>query len=104
MPGRTALRTEIPRLTPKPVFSGRRGEKTKSFAVISSHSNDGMMRFPRGQRVGGLQAIRWSGFWASSIAVIVVLTGLALLPSFGAGAVPSGPNPPLGVHLRYLDD
>src|SRR2546422_2166524 len=54
MPGRTALRTEIPRLTPKPVFSGRRGEKTKSFAVISSHSNEGMMRFPRGQRVGGL--------------------------------------------------
>ncbi|TLY37355.1 MAG: hypothetical protein E6K61_12195, partial [Nitrospirae bacterium] len=52
----------------------------------------------------GLQAIRWSGFWASSIAIIVVLTGLALLPSFGAGAVPSGPNPPLGVHLSYLDD
>jgi hypothetical protein len=51
-----------------------------------------------------MQAIRWNGFWASSIAVIVVLTTLALLPSFGGGAVPSGPNPPLGVHLSYLDD
>ncbi|HWM53584.1 MAG TPA: fibronectin type III domain-containing protein, partial [Thermoplasmata archaeon] len=48
--------------------------------------------------------MRWSGFWASSIAVIVVLTTLTLLPSFGGSAVPSGTNPPLGVHLSYLDD
>src|SRR5881628_767126 len=48
--------------------------------------------------------MRRSGFWSSSIAVIVVLTTLTLLPSFGAGAAPSGSNPPLGVHLSYLDD
>src|SRR3989442_3827930 len=48
--------------------------------------------------------MRWGGFWASSIAVVVILTSLTLLPSFGAGAVPSGTNPPLGVHLSYLDD
>jgi len=48
--------------------------------------------------------VRSSGFWASSIAIIVVLTTLTLLPSFGASAAPSGTNPPSGVHLSYLDD
>jgi len=48
--------------------------------------------------------VRRSGFWSSSVAVIVVLTTLTLLPSFGGSAAPSGTNPPLGVHLSYLDD
>src|SRR5438093_12022957 len=60
--------------------------------------------FPRATWKGGLHSVRCSGFWASSIAVIVVLTTLTLLPSFGGAAAPSGTNPPLGVHLSYLDD
>jgi hypothetical protein len=51
-----------------------------------------------------MQAVRWSGFWAASVAIVLFVTTLAALPSFGAGAVPVGPNPPLGVHLSYLDD
>src|SRR2546428_5658211 len=66
---------------------------------------DGTSRVSLGpQGKGGLHSVRLSGFWASSIAVIVVLTTLTLLPSFGGAAVPSGTNPPLGVHLSYLDD
>ncbi len=51
-----------------------------------------------------MQVVRWTGFWASSVAIVVFVTTLAALPSFGAGAVPFGPTPPLGVHLSYLDD
>src|SRR2546428_8805983 len=51
-----------------------------------------------------MQAVRWSGFWASTVAIVLFITTLAALPSFGAGAVASGTNPPLGVHLSYLDD
>src|SRR5256712_3688937 len=51
-----------------------------------------------------MQAVRWSGFWASTVAIVLFITPLAALPSFGAGAVASGTNPPLGVHLSYLDD
>ena len=51
-----------------------------------------------------MQAIRRTEFWASSVAIALLVTTLAALPSFGAGAVPSGPTPPLGVHLSYLDD
>src|SRR5256885_10733385 len=57
--GRTALRIEIPRLTPKPVSSVRRGEKTKSFAVISSHSNEGRSEE---RRVGKECRSRWSPY------------------------------------------
>src|SRR5438128_4628205 len=51
-----------------------------------------------------MQDVRWSGFWASTVAIVLFITTLAALPSFGAGAVASGTNPPLGVHLSYLDD
>src|SRR2546426_2545106 len=71
--------------------------------IFSWH--DGMSRVsPRAIWKGGLHSVRCSGFWASSIAVIVVLTTLTLLPSFGGSAAPAGTNPPLGVHLSYLDD
>src|SRR5437899_6956539 len=72
---------------------------------IFSQAPTGCRGFPLGPQVkGGLHSVRRSGFWSSSIAVIVVLTTLTLLPSFGGAAAPSGTNPPLGMHLSYLDD
>src|SRR6267378_3323992 len=60
---------------------------------------------PFGPRGGGcLRVVRSSRFWASSFAVVLAVTAFAVLPSFGGSAVPAGPNPPLGVHLSYLDD
>src|SRR3989454_547158 len=81
----------------------RRKDQAICGHIFSWH--DGISRVsPRAIRKGGLHSVRWGGFWASSIAVIVVLTTLTLLPSFGGSAAPSGTNPPLGVHLSYLDD
>src|SRR2546428_1752875 len=89
-------------------FGFLRTRRRKGQAIcghIFSQAPTGGRGFPRGpQGKGGLHSVRWGGFWASSIAVIVVLTTLTLLPSFGGSAVPSGANPPLGVHLSYLDD
>src|SRR6058998_132965 len=54
IPGRTACGPKFQGEPQKPGFLPTRGEKTKPFAVISSYSNEGMLRFPRGERVGGL--------------------------------------------------
>src|SRR2546425_9058792 len=81
----------------------RRKDQAICGHIFSWH--DGISRVsPRAIWKRGSHSVRYSGFWASSVAVIVVLTTLTVLPSFGGSAAPSGTNPPLGVHLSYLDD
>src|SRR2546428_2447596 len=81
----------------------RRKDQAICGHIFSWH--DGISRIsPRAIWKGGLHSVRCSGFWASSIAVIVILTTLTILPSFGGSAAPSGTNPPLRVHLSYLND
>src|SRR3989475_4094896 len=69
------VRGDCPVLTRNFEFSsGRGGEKTKAFAVISSHSNEGMLRVslgPGGWR--GLQAIRSHRVGEVAFAVVLVL-------------------------------
>src|SRR3989449_5207031 len=81
----------------------RRKDQAICGHIFSWH--DGISKVsPRAIWKGGLHSVRCSGFWVSSVAVVVVLTALTLLPSFGGSAAPSGTNPPLGVHLSYLND
>ena len=84
-----------------PGLAVKRLSHLRSYLLMATRDAEGVAR---GRRLEGLRAIHWRGFWASSIAVLFVLTALAVLPSFGGSAAPSGSNPPLGVHLSYLDD
>jgi len=79
------------------VFSfGRMGEKYKTPEIYVFTPLKGERGIPSGHRgLGGLHSVRWRGFWASSVAVAVLLTTLAVLPSPEAAPVPSGSNPPL---------
>src|SRR6266571_6730082 len=105
MPGRTALRTEIPGRTPKTRFSPDDVVKRLShLRSISSHSNEGKLRFPRGERVGGLAS--------HTLERVLGIGHRDHRPPHRSRAPPVvwgrcrtiRSESPLGVHLSYLDD
>src|SRR5438552_16365950 len=83
-----------------PGLAVKRLSHLRSYLLMATRDAEGVAR---GRRLEGLRAVHWRGFWVSSIAVLFVLTALAVLPWLGVSAALSGASPPLGVILSSFD-
>src|SRR5438093_12196590 len=68
-----------------PGLAVKRLSHLRSYLLMATRDAEGLSR---GRRLEGLRAIHWSGFSASSRAVLLVLAPLAVLPSFAGPAAP----------------